>query len=92
MSGAGNQNQNNQILGGLGVIQTCPHCNGSGICKRGDSGKACAGCNRHAGLTPNGKYVDNNGDLRNNHSDILCSACNGQGKVYIGPPNITIKP
>lgn len=66
-----------------GIVKQCPHCFGTGTCRRGDvfqqpwlSGvEACPTCAAKAGL---------NQELK--HKDVVCSVCAGQCEVWSGPP------
>lgn len=54
-----------------GEIITCAHCGGLGECKKFGG---CGACKAKAGLDPEKSFPD-----------IVCSACGGKGKVWVGP-------
>lgn len=57
-----------------GVIEVCPHCKGTGLCKSGKGIYACLTCSEKAG-SKNGTTSD----------PVVCTVCDGKGKVWIGP-------
>jgi hypothetical protein len=65
----------------IGSIEQCPHCFGRSVCCQGNNGylsqgsiPSCSACIKRAKL-----------DITQAYYNIVCSVCNGKGKVWIGP-------
>lgn len=66
----------------MGVIEACSHCKGSGTCTAGKNA-SCMGCIVKATKTP--------AQHANPSLTVICSACEGKGKVWIGPNTIPLE-
>lgn len=66
----------------MGAIEVCSHCKGSGVCTAGKKA-SCMGCIVKA-TNMYANYADP--DLT-----VICSACEGKGKVWIGPNTVPLE-
>lgn len=57
------------------VVYECGHCDGKGVCERGNGGWSCHTCIHSAGYNPDPLFK------KEWHKAVKCSICGGSGKI-----------